>query len=278
MDAKQFLTVNISKNVSFRLYEDTKPHFLEISPLQKGLVLLFGGRELIDEGIGFGVPVIKYEDKTFFSSSATLTIPPCSKGNVFAKSFVIDTISRKRIGERSYINDKIYSFFRKIFEKAYLNCRKTASFFNLIMEFRNALNVQTDFVKTKPRGTVTVTYTCLPEEVKVNVDFTKLNRTGCSQILVLNEQGATFFRKYHDTDSLMLTNRDISAWAIVEAKEASLSDLAGSLTFTLEKLKTAQLLKGWEKTRGRFCWAGLSYALPADSSSFEYAIRLHVSN
>ena len=64
------------------------------------------------------------------------------------------------------------------------------------MELRRTLKVETDFVKTTPRGTITLTYTCLPDLVRVNVDLTGLNREGCKQILLLNEQGATFFRKY----------------------------------------------------------------------------------
>ena len=64
------------------------------------------------------------------------------------------------------------------------------------------------------------------------------------------------------------------ARAVVNAEEASLSDLDESLVFTLRRMKTAQLFRGWESTRGRFSWAGLSYSLHAYSINFEHVIKL----
>ena len=277
LDYPSFITVSNGDRVSLRLYRDTRPHCLEISPLHKGLVLLLDGKELVDEGIGFGVPIVRYADKTYFSSSADAT-QVRGNSNVLVKSFLLDTISRKRVGNASYINDRFYSFFHRIFEKAYLNCRKFSSLFNLIMALRKTLNVQTDFVKAAPRGTVTVTYTCLPDLIQVNVDLSKLKREGCKQILLLNEQGATFFRKYSDTSGLSLSDHNIGGWAMVKAEETSLSDVAELLSFTLRRVKSAQLFRGWEHTRGRFSWAGLSYSLPADSSNFDYVIKLRMNS
>jgi len=267
------MAVSVGSRVSFRLYRDTRPHCLEISQLHKGLVLLLDGKELIDEGIGFGVPVVKYEDETYFSSSADST-ETLNERNVLVKSFLMDTISRKRVGKAAYINESVYSFFHRFFEKTYLNWKKLTFLFNAIMELRRILKVETDFVKATPRGTITLTYTCLPDMVRVSVDLTGLNRAGCKQILFLNEQGSSFFRKYVDSDGLTLSDQDIGAWAIVKAKEASLSDFAGSLTFSLRKVKAAQLFRGWENTRGRFSWTGLSYSLLPEAVAFDYVIKL----
>ena len=273
LDYPSFMAVSVGSRVSFRLYRDTRPHCLEISQLHKGLVLLLDGKELIDEGIGFGVPVVKYEDETYFSSSADST-ETLNERNVLVKSFLMDTISRKRVGKAAYINESVYSFFHRFFEKTYLNWKKLTFLFNAIMELRRILKVETDFVKATPRGTITLTYTCLPDMVRVSVDLTGLNRAGCKQILFLNEQGSSFFRKYVDSDGLTLSDQDIGAWAIVKAKEASLSDFAGSLTFTLRKVKAAQLFRGWESIRGRFSWAGLSYSLLPETVAFDYVIKL----
>ncbi len=95
--------------------------------------------------------------------------------------------------------------------------------------------------------------------------------------LILNEQDANFFRKYTDTDGLTLTDRNISSWSRVKADEASLSGSDGRIAFTLRRVKAAELFRGWENTRGRFSWAGLSYALKTGSSTFDYDITLHTT-
>jgi hypothetical protein len=267
-------TLNMGNRISFRLYKNTRPHYLEIAPLQKGLVLIFDGKELIEEGVGFGVPVVKYQDKTYFSSSAQSSLREERNRSILIKSFNLDTISRKRLGRTSYVNDDFYSFFHKLFEKAYLSHKRLTPVFNVIMELRRALKVQTDFVKVAQRGKITVTYTCFPDAVEVEFDFSKLERAGCQEILVLNEQGSTFFTRYSDTFGLSLSDGSIGAWERVRAEWASLSDANQTLYFTLANTKAAPLFRGWERTKGRFSWAGLSYSLPPTVSTFNYAIRL----
>lgn len=265
----------MGNQISYRLYRDTRPHCLEIAPLQKGLVLILRGKELIEEGVGFGVPVVKYEDKTYFSSSATSFLFYDKKDRpVLTKCFDLNAISRKRIGQTSYVNDGFYSLIHKLFEKAYLNSKKLTPALNMIMELRRTLRVQTDFIRVKSRGTIAVVYTCLPEAIKVGVDFSDLKREGCREILVLNEQGSSFFSEYSDTDGLFLSDRNIGAWEKVEAEGASLSGRQGTLTFTLRNARASRLFRGWERTRGRFSWTGLNYSLLPSASTFDYGIQL----
>jgi hypothetical protein len=268
------ITLNMGNRISFRLYEDTRPHCLDTAPLQKGLVLIFDGKELIGEGVGFGVPVVKYRDKTYFSSLAKSSLREEKNRSVLIKSFNLDTISRKRLGSTSYVNYDFYSFFHKLFEKACLSHKRLTPAFNMIMELRRALKVQTDFVKVAQRGKITVTYACLPEGVEVGFDFSDLEMAGCQEILVLNEQGSTFFTRYSDTFGLSLFDGSIGAWEKVRAKWASLSDANQTLCFTLANTVAAPLFRGWERTKGRFSWAGLSYSLPPTVSTFNYAIGL----
>jgi hypothetical protein len=59
------LTLAMSETISVRLYDDTRPHIGKIAALQKGLVLVRDGREVIEEGYGFGLPLIQWGDLVY---------------------------------------------------------------------------------------------------------------------------------------------------------------------------------------------------------------------
>jgi hypothetical protein len=273
-DFSESFTLQMGNRLSVRLYEDSRPNYLEIASLQKGLVLIFDGEELIEEGVGFGVPVVRYADKTYFSSSAVVSVE--ENGNLCAleKRFALDTVSRKRFWKASYINDGFYSFFHKFFNKAYKGHKSLTPAFNRTMELRRAVKIQTEFVKVKPRGTITFKYSFQPNTIKINVDLSDLELSGCQEILLLNEQGSNFFRKYRDSDGLKLFDEKIGAWENVRAKEATLSDDKDTLEFTLENSSEAALFRGLERIKGRFSWAGLSYSLHPKRGAFDYVIKL----
>jgi hypothetical protein len=263
-----------SNGVSLRLYPDSRPHCLEIAMLQKGLILLLNGVELVEEGVGFGVPVVKFEDKTYFSSSALMSIHKNNECYTLTKAFALDTVSRKRIWKGPYIEDGVYSFLHRLFEKPYLRQKRQRIFFDKVMELRNVLEINTEFIKVKSRGTITFRYSFLPKLIQVETDMSTLNRTGCKEILILNEQGSGFFRKYFDSDRLVLLDKQIGAWERVEAEEASMSDIREKLVFTLKNKNGTQLYKGSERVKGRFSWAGLNYSLPKNANFFSYEIML----
>jgi len=120
---KQPITADLDDSTSVRLYEDSRPNNLETSQLQKGLVLVYRGKEIIGEGMGFGAPVVLYSDRTFYSSSAETSFYQTGNLKILTKKFVIDTISRKKLSA-TYLNDRGYRFFHKHFHKLYTQKRR----------------------------------------------------------------------------------------------------------------------------------------------------------
>jgi hypothetical protein len=273
VESQNSVTVPLNQQLSFRLYRDNQPRCLETAALQKGLVLVYKGKELIEEGIGFGVPVIKYHDKTFFSSKAEISLstktPPCIE-----KHFLIDTVSKKRF-YKAYVNDDFYEIIHKLFEKAYLGHNRLLSVNNKVMELREILKIKTEFTTVKPRGVVNLKYMVKQNEVQITANFSDLEHDGCLKLLLLNEQGANTFQSYADTDGLRLNGREIGAWGMVQAKKATLSSVDGDLAFSLENKRAASLFRGWESTRNRFAWAGLSYSINPKAYTFNYPVKLN---
>ncbi len=243
--------------------------------MQKGLVLVFDSSELIEEGAGFGVPIARYSNTTFFSKAATVYVEEQGENSaVITKVFLLDSISKKRVHGAS-INDGLYSVFHKTFEKAYLRGNMRL-LFDWVMRFRRTLGVETYFASVTPKGKVTVRYHCFPDYIKVHVDFSYVDMTSCQEILILNEQGATFFKKYRGGNEV-LYDKKIGAWTRVNADHADFSDLREHTSFSLEKRDDANLYRGWEQVEGRFSWAGMTYALSPKTLFFNYTIRLQAN-
>jgi len=235
---------------------------------------MFDNQELVEEGMGFGAPIVKYRDKTYFSTSADVSIQENYSNFSLQKTFILDAISRKKFWRTTYIDDGVYSIVRKSFAKLYLNHKNLSPFFNNIMELRNVAKIQTEFQKVKPRGTIKVKYEFQPLIINVCVDFSDLTLGGCEELLVLNEQGSTVFDKYADTDGLKLFGNKIGGWDKVTANQACIMSCNKQLSFWLWKKEGALLQRGWENTKRRFSWAGLSYSLYPNCKSFSYSIHL----
>jgi hypothetical protein len=274
LDSKGMFTQKLSNRLSARIYGDCRPNYLETGALQKGLVQMLDGGELIEEGVGFGVPVVKYEDKTFFSSQAEVSIREIGCDIVITKVFTLDTVSLKKFGRATYINDALYSPLRKAFESLYLKNKRLTPFFNKAMELRDFANIKTEFIKVKPRGKVTMRYCCQSNGIDIKADFSKVTLNKCVEILVLNEQGSSFFQRYFDSSGLNLSGHKIGAWEKVEADQASLEGVGRQVSFCLQNHRGARLFRGWEHTRKRFSWAGLSYSMRPNNDIFAYSIRL----
>ena len=268
------VNVNLTNRLSVKLYVDSRPHCMETAPLHKGLVLVVDGQEVIEEGMGFGVPVVKYHDKTYFSSSADVKIEKNQSILIVNKTFILDAISRKKFWRSAYIDDDVYSLARKKFEKLYLSNKKFSPFFNEIMELRNLAKIKTEFQKVKPRGIIKVNYEIQASEINVKADFSDLTLDGCEELLVLNEQGSNTFDTYLDADGVKLVGNKIGGWDEATADQAFMLSSKSKVSFCLQRKRGALLFRGWENTKSRFSWAGLNYSLRPNCGIFDYSIRL----
>ncbi len=268
------ITIRLDGDISCRLYEDTRPHHLEISALQKGLVLLVDDKEMIEEGVGFGVPVVMYKNRPFFSGAAQTSIQSESKSNKLTKVFTIDTVSLKKFRKRFYLNERAYTFVQRRFHKIYTRNKSLASALTAVILLLKRVRVDTEFQKTQPKGNVSVSYTFSSNVIEVEVALADLDKRHCREILILNEQGASFFRKYLDSKGLILMDDQIGAWEPADAERVFLFNVNETTGYSLKSSEDAKLLRGREKIRGRYSWVGFSYSLRPQVSTFRYSIEL----
>lgn len=257
--------------MSLQLYSDTRPRNGQIAGLQKGLILVHNGTSLVGEGTGFGVPVARYREKTYFSGSSTVQVFEKNNCTIIAKQFVLDMVSQKEFGKAKIGSNLTRKIWMGL-DDLYMQHKRLR-----LLQINNlykSMGFKVNYVKVKPKGTVNVTYSIKPPIIHIKVDFSALEKKNLQRIFVLNEQGARYFRKYSDSNDTVLCDKKIGAWNNVEAAWASITNEKGEFGFRLWKVNDAIMHVGRELLKGTFNWIGLDYEINPEKTSFEYDIEI----
>jgi hypothetical protein len=135
------------------------------------------------------------------------------------------------------------------------------------------VGVESTFVKTAPIGKIPVTYTANDSFVDVEVDLRNLKKQP-QKIFILNEQSASFFRKYSDSQGASLVDGKIGAWDKIDADWACLADLQGRIGYRLWNVDASIFRRGRETMRNCLNWAGLDYEVNPNCEVFKYRIEI----
>jgi hypothetical protein len=269
---KSFVEAYLTPGCSLRIYHDPILQQFKTDQLQKGLVINWKGVDLVGEGMGFGVPVVKYSDDVYFSKNADFSLP--GEASQLKKTFRIDGVERIRMGRMGKV--QIPNPLWRLFAYVY---RSSLSFNRLIIRMdqaaRKRVNAGSKFITVNDRGSISVTYEMYPGKVHVHFDLTSLNKEKCHRIFILNEQGSRFFRRYTDSHGNDLKNEEIMAWGKVKAEKASFSDMDSSLGFSLRNRNNSIMWSGRE-THLDLAWAGLIYEISPRLETFDYDIFIEI--
>jgi hypothetical protein len=266
-------TYYISDSVALKIYSDTRPQNMKIASLQKGVILLYNGAEVVGEGTGFGVPIGKYSDETFFSGSSFIQVHKHENYVIIRKEFLMDTIARDKFRNLKLENMKL----RKKIDFVSLLYKKHKRLAQFILHAKGLLfrfGVESVFIRTEPRGKVIVTYTVDRNRILVKLSFSMLVRNNLQKVFVLNEQGAHFFRKYSDSEGLKVNDKEIGVWDDVTAQSAKIADKKDRIAFSLKNVEGTMLRRGREVVKGSLNWIGLDYELNPEDDQFEYKIEI----
>jgi hypothetical protein len=269
--ASEKYAVSLSSSVALEVYSNTKPHNLKTANLQKGLVFVYNGLERVGEGTGFGFPVLVYPKETFFSSSSTVHVAQTAHSIRIRKEFCMDRTARNKIGNVYLENRKARALMRYLTD---LYQKKKHMRFLPLKEFFVNMGIESTFVKATPIGRLPVTYDVTDCGVHVKVDFSHLQKRHPQKVFVLNEQSASFFRKYSDEHHAKLIDKQIGAWDAVGSDWACLTDLQGRVGYRLWGVDGSVLRRGRETMKNCMDWVGLDYEVDPYRDVFEYKIEI----
>lgn len=247
----------LTSRVSIRVYADCRPHALQTTKLQKGCVLVLNGRELSEEGLGFGFPVCLYEDGAHFSSSAVTLVDDSKDTPRVTKIYEMDAVESKKfrgaIIRRGCVSERLL----RILERTYRDVRRLHVGAAGSLSLLSMLGLRNEYVKSRSKGQIIVTYERQEEALRISVGFKDLVRERLEGLVVGNEQGGMLFTEYSDP-IVRLEGKEIEPWKVTSADWATLSCPECSVGFKLRRPNGWRIIRGREVVKNRISWSGLN--------------------
>lgn len=244
--------------------------------VRKGLLLADGATRLEEEGVGFGVPVLKRGRQTIFPGG--LGLSPLRTGDDWAVSatFTLDLVERLSAASGGILESPRLYAVKDALAAVYRRAPSLRRPLGAVSSgLRGLFGWETAYVETEPAGVVTVLATAgAAGQVHVALDLDGLHRDGLTEVIVMNEQGARPFDGYRDSDGAARSGAAIGAWQQVQAAEACFACSARGISFCLGQTPPARLYRGRELVGSRLSWAGFAYVLPPEARRFEYDIAV----
>lgn len=261
----------VSNELLICLYADTKPHHQLTTKLQKGLILISNGTELAGEGIGLGAPAVRYRNRTYFSGSSTMEFQQTRSHATAVKKFSLNLTTQRTLRNIKLEAKTVRTIWRSL-DKLYMTHRHMRLLAGENMQ--RQVGIKRAFVQTKPVGKVNVTYNIDPPNIRIETEFNLPQNQDLQKIYLLNEQGATHFRKYYDSNGKILFDKDIGAWETVNASWACIYNVKDRFGFRLWKHEKAVLHRGRERLKDTLDWIGLDYEADPENLHFNCNIEL----
>ncbi len=247
------------------------------SRIQKGLVLVRENRDLSEEGIGFGVPVLKFGHETIFPGNASVSTEKNGDISTVIIDYDMNLAERMVVKSRKRIESEAFYKIKEYFSWLH---RKYPQLRGILVRSSNSLrrtcDIETRFEKIASAGTANVVNTVNAKKgtIHVSMDISRVKKEGCTEVNIMNELGANNFDRYRDSNGLFLKEKAIGTWEEIFADEASFVDAVDNIAFTLKQVKRARMFRGRELVEGRLAWSGFAYVLPQDIINFAYDIRI----
>ena len=250
--------------------------------LQRGPTLVYRGVDLAEEGVGFGVPIVKLGRRTVFAGGADLidigTERSEDGGPVVELAYRLD----REEGALLFANGRRHrdapSGLAGARDRLALAHREHPAVRPLVdglnAALRRVFSAQTSYRPVPPVGVIRVRYSFSDagRSMEVHAALDRLDDPKVTEIVLMNELGAHHFTRYHDSDGTTLDGPAIGSWGEIAAQEAALSDPVRGLSFAVTRAPGARLFRGRELAPGRLAWAGFAHVILPGVQTFTYRV------
>jgi len=266
--------IALSPTVSIRVYADCRPNLLQTTNLQKGLVLLWRGNELIEEGLGFGVPICRYSDGTRFSLSADTYVDDSGGLPSIRKVYDMNGIVVKRLRGLQIRRGSYLARFLGVLEKAYRGIRRLQPGAVLMLGLFSVIGIRNEYHESSSKGQIAVAYQLARGSLKVRATFDNMDTDALESLILANEQGGRLFTEYSDSCDVELKESQIEPWRRTAAEWAALRCPETGLGFRVHKPQGWRIVRGREVVEQRMSWSGLDLVSNKIPTKAEYLVEI----
>lgn len=272
------ITLPKFSGISLKIANDaTRKNGYPTARLQKGILLTQDGLDLSQEGVGFGVPLLKRGIKIIYPGYIELV--PSRNGTLVQVTAIFTLNLEEKVtlpGFKSAQSNRLYPV-KYLLAAIIRRCPPLRGFLTTLSNaLRWMFGLKTVFEIAEFSTSVITIYTIDRQAgtLKVEVDTKNLSGNGVTEVFVLNEQGARYFDVYRDSSGTLLRGEAIGCWDKVTAEQASFLSESHRLAFTLHQVKGATLYRGRELIGSRLAWSGFGYAFQPTIDRFSYQVSI----
>jgi hypothetical protein len=245
--------------------------------LQRGLLLFQDDEDLAEEGVGFGVPVLKRRSQTLFPARVELT--ERRNGPSLEITARYDIRLEERLARRG--SPSIHSPLFYAAKNALAGLiRDTPLTRHLLTNVSSAMRWLFGWVTTYEdagiRAAVQVKYSIEAGSgvIRVDMEAPDLLKLGVTEVAIMNEQGARHFDAYQDADGTTLNEDRIGCWDEVTSESGTFVSHDRRVSFTLRQVRGTRLFRGRELVGSRLAWCGFGYTFAPTREKFSYDIGI----
>jgi hypothetical protein len=247
------------------------------SQLQKGFLLFSDRRDLTEEAVGFGVPVLKRGLQTIFPGRVEFTAGERGRTLEIGAIFSLNLEERISRHDSSRVRNKLLYQIKNILAESirlYPALRGALTASSSALRGIFGWSTVYEDVGNSPRIKMVYAIEKQSGKMAVTVDLDGPDDAGITEVVVMNEQGANYFTQYRDSSGLFLEGKKVGTWDEVAAREAAFINPIQRIAFKLQQAEGAKLYRGRELVGSRLAWSGFGYIYPPTARNFRYELIL----